>query len=340
MLPDQSTGEADHGQASDACATASGRVAAKAHPPAAPVDDVLRGITVMIGSQLVFLLNDTFVKLSSDTLPMGEIIFLRGLVAFALIGGLVFALGLHRKLAMLANRLVAFRVAGELGATAFYIVALIHMPIANVIIIFQAVPLVVTAGAALFLGEAVGWRRWAAIGVGFVGVLIVVRPGPSGFDIYALFVLASVLFVTMRDLTTGALPKAIPTLLVTLATAAAVTVMGGCLVAVEDWRVPAAGTLAELCAAAILLSIGYAAIILAMRLGHMSVTASFRYIAIVFAIISGYLVWGDVPDGLTILGSLIIVGTGLYTLYRERKRARAGGPLIAAPAAIDPPAGG
>ena len=100
------------------------------------------------------------------------------------------------------------------------------MPIGNATIIFQAVPLTVTAGAALFLGEAVGWRRWAAIVIGFLGVVLVVRPGLSGFDVFGLLVLVSVLFVSFRDLTTRAMPSAIPTLLVTLVTAVAVTIMG------------------------------------------------------------------------------------------------------------------
>ena len=102
---------------------------------------------------------------------------------------------------------------------------------------------------------------------------------------------------------------------------------------------PSASSLALLAAAGVLLSIGYAGGILALRLGEMSLTASFRYSAVVFAIFLGYLVWSDVPDALTIVGSLIIVATGLYTLYRERKVARSGR-LVTAPAAIDPPGGG
>ncbi len=307
--------------------------------PATSVSGALRAIAAMVGAQLAFLLNDTCVKLSSATLPMGEVIFLRGLLATLLIGAFVVAFRLHRNFPVLADRYVWMRIIGELGATLFYIAALIRMPIANTTIIFQATPLAVTAGAAFFLGETVGWRRWLAIAVGFAGVLIVVRPGPSGFNIYALFVLASVLFVTARDLATRALPAAVPTTLLTFATAVCVTLMGAGLGAIEEWHVPGARTLLEVAAAAILLSTGYVAIIFAMRHGEMSVTASFRYTAIVFAICSGYFVWHDTPDGFTIVGSLVIVSSGLYTLYRERRLAPTGGPLIAAAAAIDPPTG-
>jgi drug/metabolite transporter (DMT)-like permease len=233
-----------------------------------------------------------------------------------------------------------WRTTGELGGTFFYLAALFQMPIATATIIFQAVPLCATAGAALFLGEAVGWRRWAAISVGFFGVVIVIRPGLDSFDVAGLLVLASVFFVSLRDLATRALPAVVPTLLMTLVTAFAVTVMGLIFRLGEDWLMPSVNYLLRLSGAGLLLSIGYFTAIAAMRLGDMSVTAPFRYVAVVFAIVIGFLVWGDVPDGFTIVGSIIIIAAGLYTLYRERRMRRVGHPLIAAPAAIDPPTGG
>lgn len=294
----------------------------------------LRGITAMVVCQLAFLLNDTLNKLASESLPMGEIIFIRGLCATTLVATIVFALGLHRKLPLLWNRLVGVRVIGELGGTFFFLLPLFHMPIGNVMIIFQAVPLTVTAGAALFFGEAVGWRRWTAVALGFVGVVIVVRPGLAGFDAYGLLVLVSVLFVAFRDLATRAMPLVIPTLCLTLATAAGVTVMGGLMSFGEDWVVPSVTVSTQVAGASVLLTIGYVTSIIAMRNGDMSLTASFRYVGVVFAIAAGYLVWGDVPDLPTLAGSLVIVAAGLYTLYREHKVAR-GRPLITAPAAID-----
>jgi drug/metabolite transporter (DMT)-like permease len=202
-------------------------------------------------------------------------------------------------------------------------------------IIFQAVPLAVTAGAALFFYETVGWRRWAAVIVGFIGVMIVVRPGLEGFDIFGLLVLVSVFFVSFRDLATRAMPAAVPVLCLTFATALAVTVMGGLMGLTEDWTMPEPITFAQVAAASILLTIGYVTSILAMRNGDISVTASFRYVGVVFAIAAGYLVWSDVPDFPTLVGTGIIIAAGLYTLYREQKRAKAGRPLLATEAAID-----
>jgi drug/metabolite transporter (DMT)-like permease len=293
----------------------------------------LQGIAAMVASQLVFLCNDTLVKLTSEVLPTGEIIFLRGLFCAILVGAVAVWLGLHRIAATVLHAMVGWRLVGELGGTLSYLIALFHMPIANATIIFQAVPLSATAGAALFLGEAVGWRRWVAVAVGFAGVLLVIRPGLSGFDAFGLLVLVSVLFVTLRDLSTRALPTAIPTLLVTLAMAVAVSIMGAVLGLTEDWLWPRGSDFARLAGAAFFVSVGYFTAIAAVRLGTISVTAPFRYVAVVFSIALGFFVWGDVPDSPTLIGSAVIVGAGLYTLYRERRLADA---PVAAVAATTP----
>ena len=282
----------------------------------------LGGIAAMVASQIAFIVNDVMVKLVSVRLPLGELMFVRGMMACAMVGALVVATGVHRRLPSLRNKAVLGRLGGELGGTFFYLVALFQMPIANVVIIFQASPLAVTAAAALFLREAVGWRRWSAIAIGFLGVLIVVRPGLAGFDVYGLVVLVSVLFIALRDLATRAMPAATPTLLVTLATAVVVTAMGGLLGMTETWVFPDAATFMQLAAAAFCLSLGYGLVIVAMRVGELSATAPFRYVAVVAAVLLGYLVWGDVPDRFTLLGSLVIVATGIYALYRERRVAR------------------
>jgi drug/metabolite transporter (DMT)-like permease len=300
----------------------------------------VRGIATIVASQFAFIVNDTLVKVTSEGLPLGEIIFLRGALATAFVAGAVLVLGLHREISKLWHRMALLRTTGEIGGTFFYLVALFQMPIGTVTIIFQAVPLSVTAGAALLLGEAVGWRRWSAIVAGFLGVVIVIRPGFDAFEATGLLVLVSVLFVTLRDLATRALPHNVPTLLVTLVTAAAVTIMGLFIGLFEDWVMPSRGDVLSLTAAGLFLSIGYFTVIVAMRIGDMSVTAPFRYSAVVFAIAFGWLVWGDVPDAATIIGSVIIVGAGLYTLYRERRVMRSGEALIAAPAAIDHSTGG
>jgi drug/metabolite transporter (DMT)-like permease len=144
-----------------------------------------------------------------------------------------------------------------------------------------------------------------------------------------------VLFVSLRDLATRALPRNVPTLLVTLTAAVAVTLMGALQGLTERWVWPGATVLLQLFAAAAFVSVGYFTIIAAMRVGDMSVTAPFRYVVVVFAIAIGFLVWGDVPDAMTLIGTAIIVGSGLYTLYRERRRRQS---LASTPLSAPPPA--
>lgn len=304
------------------------------------LDRNLRGIVAIVAAQFVFLLNDAFIKVASERLPLGQTIFIRGAFAAFFIGLAVVALGQHRELHRLLHRLIGWRVAGELGGTFFFLLALFQMPIATATIIFQAVPLSVTAAAAIFLRERVGWRRWAAIAIGFAGVVIVIRPGLDSFDVFGLLVLVSVLFVTLRDLATRAVPTAVPTVLMTFATAVVISLMGAVVGLFEDWSMPIAMDLLFLGCAGGLLAIGYFTAIAAIRLSDLSVTAPFRYTVIVFAIVVGFVVWGDVPDVFTIVGSAIIVVAGLYTLYRERRAARPGKSPVTAAAAIDRPTGG
>ena len=281
--------------------------------------DNARGIGAMMVASFCFIGNDTLVKVASDELPIGQIIFIRGLFGCAILAGLLVAFGQHRFWRGMFNRPVWLRTVGEVGGTLTYLPALFHMPIANSTTILQIVPLTATAGAAFFLGERVGWRRWAAIVIGFLGVLIVVRPGFAGFDAYSLLVLVAVLFVTLRDLSTRAISASVPTLLVTALAMASLTFAGAVVGVAEDWALPSAATLAQLAGSAALLCVGFAAIILAMRSGEMSVVAPFRYANIVWAILLGFLVWGDRPDLVTLLGTAIIIGAGVYTFYRERK---------------------
>lgn len=284
--------------------------------------DNLRGIFMMLLSNLLFLLNDALIKLASETLPTGQIIIVRGLMAFVVIGAFVVATGAHRRIDMIFDRLVFWRTVGEIGATLLYLYALFNMPIADVTAINQVVPLMTTAAAAILLREPVGWRRWTAIAIGFAGVMIIIRPGAQGFDGYALVALASMLFVTLRDLVTRRLAPAVPTVLVTAVASVAVSLSGLTFAVGEDWAMPNLREFALLATAAVLLLGGYVCVIVAMRVGEMGVVAPFRYVVILYAIAIGYLVWGDVPDIATLVGSAIVVATGIYTFQRERRRAR------------------
>lgn len=277
----------------------------------------------MVVSQAAFMANDTLVKFATASLGISQIMFVRGIFASALIIILVWRLGDLRPLRTLVHPAVILRIIGEIGGTLFYLIALAKMPIANVQAVFQSLPLAITMSAALFLGETVGYRRWLAITAGFIGVLIIVRPGFEGFNAYALYVLASVASCTVRDLATRRISDTIPSTFVSMLTAVSVTICGGLMVVGGGgWSPMTMGMLLTLAAAATLLLVGYQFIILTMRNGDISFVAPFRYTALVWAIASGILFFGNIPDIPMLIGSAIVVGSGLYSLYRERVAGR------------------
>jgi drug/metabolite transporter (DMT)-like permease len=279
----------------------------------------LRGAMFMAVSMAGFTMNDAITKAVSENMTMAQIMLVRGGFATLLIGAIAWHRGALRVPAGALDLMFVLRVCGEVFATLCFLTALAHLPLANVSAILQALPLGVTMGAALIFSEPVGWRRWLAIGCGFVGVLIIVRPGLEGFSIYSLFALACVFFCVVRDLATKRISDRVPSLFVTTATAAAVSVIGGMLlVPYGGWQPVASVDWLLLLGAAALLVVGYQFIIMAMRLGEISYIAPYRYTALLWAMLLGFLVFGDVPDGAMTLGALVIIASGLYTLYREQ----------------------
>ena len=154
-----------------------------------------------------FTMNDTITKAVSSEMNFGQMMLVRGLFAIVLIAALAWHQGAMRPLRTLMVKPVALRIAGEVGGTVSFLAAIVHLPLANTSAIFQALPLAITLGAALVFDEPVGWRRWLAISAGFIGVLIIVRPGVAGFNQYSLFALVSVILCAVRDLATRRIPR-------------------------------------------------------------------------------------------------------------------------------------
>jgi drug/metabolite transporter (DMT)-like permease len=284
--------------------------------------DNLRGILAMLACCLFFILNDTCVKAVGDTLPLGQVIVLRGILTTVAIVAMAWWTGVLGQVPRLfVDRLVGLRTVGEVGATVLYLSALLTMPIANISAIAQAAPLMITAAGALFLGERVGWRRWTAVGIGFIGILIIVRPGAEGFNVWALVALGSVMLVTVRDVTTRLIPAGTPVFAITTVASVWIMVAGGglTLVAGEVWQPLGGREILLVAGSAAFLLAGMITVIAAMRHGDIAVVAPFRYAFIPYAILIGWLVWGDVPDRVTLFGILVVVATGVYTFYRERK---------------------
>lgn len=282
------------------------------------ISDNTRGVIYMNVSMLAFTVNDSFMKAVTHTMPLYEAITLRGgLSTLALL--VMAAMMGHLRLwpAPRDRGVIALRSLAEIAGTALFLTALMHMPLANLSAIMQVLPLAVALAAAVFLGAPLGWRRMTAILAGFVGVMIIIRPGAASFDIWSVLGLASVACVVLRDLSTRALSPGVPSATVAIWAAATVTVMGLAGAMVEGWKAVTLTEALHVTAAAAALIVGYMSSVMVMRVGDISLIAPFRYTALLWAILLGWLAFGTLPDGWTLIGAAIVVASGLFTLWRE-----------------------
>jgi S-adenosylmethionine uptake transporter len=290
---------------------------------AARAADNAKGALFMMASMAGFVLNDTLMKSLAGEVPLFQAIFVRGVAATLLLAGLAWAQrALTYRVAGRDRVRLGFRLIAEVGATTCFLNALFHMPIANATAILLVMPLAVTLAGAIFLREAVGWRRYTAILVGFAGVLAIVRPGGDGFNAYALSALAAVGFLVVRDLVTRRFAQGVPSVFVALATAIAITALGAVVSLVfVDWAPLDARTVVVLGGAAAFLVVGYLFGVMTMRVGEIGFVSPFRYTVLIWALLLGAVVFGEIPDATTLAGAGLVVATGLYTFHRERKAA-------------------
>lgn len=281
--------------------------------------DNLRGILAVLSASTAFVLNDAVVKLLAAELPSGEILVVRGVLATGMLVAGVVAMGALRPLSLLFTPMMLLRLLSAAGATMFIVIALRTVPLAIVNTVLQVTPLAVTAGAALVYGERVGLSRWLAALTGFLGVVLIVKPGGGELGAGAFVVLIALLFTTMRDLTTRGLDRSIPSIFVAAASAAAVMLSGVLVVPFDSaWVVPSLHAWGLMMASGACLFVANILIITALRTGEIAVVAPFRYVAAPLSILLGYWWWGDIPDGLAFTGIALVIGAGLYTLHRER----------------------
>ncbi len=285
----------------------------------ATLSDNAKGALFMMCSMAAFTFNDLFVKAIGTEVPLSQVLLLRGVLASVLI----FFLARYLKVLAWPEKakdrwLIVLRSGAEVAAAYFFLTALLHMPFANVTAILQTLPLTVTLAAALVFKEAVGWRRMLAILIGFGGMILIVRPGTEGFTIHSIYVLIAVVCVTVRDLAARRLSKDVPSLTVTLVGAIFVTVFGGVGAAVTgEWVDLTAIQIAMLTASAFFVIGGYVFSVMVMRVGEVGFTSPFRYTAMLWALLLGYVFFGEWPEPLTFVGAALIVATGVFTLYRE-----------------------
>jgi len=222
------------------------------------VSDNMLGSGYMLLAMASFAIGDSILKFISTEMPLGQILFTRGLFAITIL-------------------------------------------------------------SAYFLGEAIGWRRICAILVGFIGVILIIQPGLDGFNVFSLYCLLAVLACTLRDVATRRLDKDTPTIFVTFVTVIVVTLGGGLLGLTENWEPSTLYTTSVLGVASLFLITGFIGIVSSMRVGEVAIVTPFRYSVLIFAILIGFIFFDEIPNTLTIIGSIIVVGSGIYTIYRERR---------------------
>jgi drug/metabolite transporter (DMT)-like permease len=276
----------------------------------------------MLAAMSFFTGSDAILKIATADLPTGQIMATRGMFAVLIVLGLIGLRGEWRHIRSVATPRVIIRAGMEALIAFLFILCLAVMPLANITAVLQSTPMILTLTAVLLGLESVGWRRWAAIVVGFVGVLLIVQPSLTGFDAYAALTLLTATLVAVRDLITRTIGSQIPSSSVTLTTTVAVTALGFLLGSVEDWVSLSGNQILLLATAALFVTIGNLAVVAALRSGELSVVSPFRYSVILTSLLAGFLVFGEWPDLVSCAGIALIVLSGLYTIRREQNRAR------------------
>ena len=290
-------------------------------PTQTPPRDNLIGSLFMISAMAAFAVEDSFVKAAALTLPVGQI-----LILFGLGGALCFALSARASGAALfpraaLSRVMQIRSLFEISGRLFYVLAIALTPLSSATVILQATPLLVVAGAALVFGEQVGWRRWSAIVIGLIGVIVIVQPGSDAFSALSIFAIIGMIGFAGRDLASRAAPKSLGTAILGFYGFLALIVAGVAFSLWEAkpflWPTPVASLWLV---GAILAGVGaYAMLMRAMRVGDVSAVTPFRYTRLLFGIGLGVFVFGETPTTATFVGAGLIVVSGAFIMWRGKR---------------------
>lgn len=281
----------------------------------------LEGALVMAVAMTAFTVNDTFVKLLAERLPIGQIMTLRGLAVLPLLLPLLRAEAGRLALHAVLEPWVLVRAASETATSWLFLASIAALPLADAMVLFFSAPILLTVAAALFLGEPVGWRRWTAVLVGFLGVALAAAPA-GAWSPAVLLPLAAAATSVVRDIVTRRIPPAVPTAAVSIATAGMVALSGVASLP-WGWPAPTAGEAGLLLLCAFLLAAGYQGFVHAVRTAELSVVSPIRYVSVPIAMLTGFLLWRHLPDGRMLAGAVLIVGSGLFILWRAHRLARA-----------------
>ncbi len=285
--------------------------------------DNLRGSLFMVLAMACFSVEDAFIKAAAKSVPLGQVIFLFGIFGTALFILLTLRRGEKVFHPAILSRPIFIRSICEIVGRLFFSISLVLIPLSSLSAILQATPLIVVMGAAIFFGEKVGWRRWTAILIGLIGVLMIIRPGLDGFQAASLFAVVGTLGFAGRDLATRAAPRVLSNMqlgvygfFILIPTGLIILFFG------ESTDLVWPSTIASLQILGVIIFgfTAYYSLTIAMRTGEVSVITPFRYTRLIFALIIGITIFGERPDALTIMGSTIVIAGGIYTLLRSKSR--------------------
>jgi len=281
-----------------------------------------QGVVYMLLCQLFFTANDAIVKAImvsfNNFAVLTEIVFLRGVMATIFIGLLLYITNEWNLKDLAANSKLQLRGLMEALTATFFFIGLYHMPMADVYTLLNLAPILITIAGALFLAEKVGWRRWTAVLLGFLGVIIVINPTNLQFGWYFIFPLISALFIAYRDTYTKKIKKDFNVMHATFLTSLAVTIFFGVASLTTDYVSFSYYQFTLMAISAIFLIIGYFFSILTIRTTFMSTTSAFRYSTILWGMIFGYFYFNEIPSMNMIIGGIIIVCSGLFIMHREK----------------------
>lgn len=291
-------------------------------------NEVVPAIACMLIGTAVLTLNDALIKIVAETYPTGQLLFLRGVLVWPWILLYAMRMGGLTSLRIYNVKGQVLRGVCVIASAFLFITGLRHLTLADAIAVSFTGPLFITAMAPLVLGEKVGWRRWLAVSIGFAGVLFMLRPGSAALQWAIIFPLGAAIFGGLRDLITRRIAGTETTVAVLAATTTVVLLAGLATLPFTNWVPVQMHHIAIFAASGALIAVAHTLMIEAFRRGEAALVAPFKYSGLLWAILIGFLLFGELPDSWTIGGAILIMLAGLYVLHRETQLRRAQSALV------------
>ena len=285
--------------------------------PSSGSANAAKAILMMVAAAGILTVNDAIAKWLTERYPVGQVLAMRGILVVPMVYAWAVLSGRGSALRVKSWSLHLTRGGLMAVSTFLFVTSLWLLPIADAIAISFAGPIFATALAALILGEPVGWRRWSAVAIGFVGVVVMVRPTPEMFRIVALIPIVAAFVGALRDIVTRKLGTGGESTLMVLIVSTSIVAFAGLLTLPFGWVMPTAAEMGLFLVTSILVAVAQGLMIESLRLGEVGLVGPFKYTSLLWALVLGLLVWGDVPGVWTLAGAALVVASGLYIWHRE-----------------------